>query len=480
MPARGKHDAHWLHHALEDARGNLGLVALGRAVHNPDLIASFAQILPHALEAGAAEEARHGDEGHDTAATAFGLAGNVLEHLACRPAPEVDVQIAKVLGMGSQVPGGQRLPVVQRRVLTAFARGTFYPPALALGLVFVRRIADHHGNGLLALHPVGGLALVADRGGEARKGAAVVFGIAQRVGDVHARGHLRQSACQGQHLGQHPQLRHGERAQLKFEGDQAPQCRLHGGWHRAWAFVFAHALGQMAQHTQQEGARARGRVGHGHAVGGQATRQRKARSAQRFVDQRDHRPDDFRRRVVRASLLAQVVVVDLREVFVEVQPGVGLALAQSRPVHRIQHPLQRAERRVQGAAGLLVVGQQLQRRADERGRVLQALGHLVQIGADRDATRPRHQQPEGDRLGVAIRELLVAGLGEEQSAPILGQRCQCFGLAFQRLDHLVAQQATEACGHLSELLRRPGRDGLPLKEEIEQGQQAGPRGQRCA
>ena len=70
--ARGEHDAHGLLHALEDARVDLRLVALRRAVDDPDVVAGAAEVVAHLLKAWTAEEAGHGDEADDAV---FGCAG---------------------------------------------------------------------------------------------------------------------------------------------------------------------------------------------------------------------------------------------------------------------------------------------------------------------------------------------------------------------------------------------------------------------
>ena len=151
--------------------------------------------------------------------------------------------------MRAEVPSRQRLPVIQRRVVAGLAGRAFYPAALPLGLVLVGRVADDHRDGLLALHAVGGLALLADGGGKAREAATVVVGVAQSVGNVHSWCDLRYRPRQGHHLGQQPQLRHGERAQLELERHHTPQRRLHGGRYRTRPFVVSNARRQMAQHA---------------------------------------------------------------------------------------------------------------------------------------------------------------------------------------------------------------------------------------
>ena len=116
-----------------------------------------------------------------------------------------------------------------------------------------------------------------------------------------------------------------------------------------------------------------GWVCHRHALIGDAARKGEPRPPQRFVDQANHAADDFWRGVVRTRELAQVVVVDLQKVFIEVQPGIAAALAEFRPVDDVEHALQREQRGGQRLACLLAVGQKLQRRADQRRGLLQLL-----------------------------------------------------------------------------------------------------------
>lgn len=70
-------------------------------------------------------------------------------------------------------------------------------------------------------------------------------------------------------------------------------------------------------------------------------------SAQHVIDQADHRPDDFGRRVIRAGLLAKRVVVNLQKIFIEVEPGVEFSFADRMPIHGVEHADQRAERRLE-------------------------------------------------------------------------------------------------------------------------------------
>jgi hypothetical protein len=66
-------------------------------------------------------------------------------------------------------------------------------------------------------------------------------------------------------------------------------------------------------------------------------------TAKHLVDQSNHCADDFGRRVVRAGLFSQVIVVDLEEILVEVKPSIGIALADRRPVDGIEYTRERAE-----------------------------------------------------------------------------------------------------------------------------------------
>ena len=72
--------------------------------------------------------------------------------------------------------------------------------------------------------------------------------------------------------------------------------------------------------------------------------QSEARRPQRLMHKRDHSLNDFRRRVIRAGLLPQLVVVHGEEVFVKVKPSVGIALADLAPVNLVEHARERRER----------------------------------------------------------------------------------------------------------------------------------------
>ncbi len=173
-------------------------------------------------------------------------------------------------------------------------------------------------------------------------------------------------------------------------------------------------------------------------------------------------------------------VVLLQEQLVEVQPGLRVALAELVPVDHVEHGRQRLERGVQRVLFVHLLGQQPQGRADQGVGLAQFLGRVVDAVLQRNLARLGHQQAEGHRLGVAVGELRVVGVREQQVAPVVLQSGQIGRLAGQLLDHLVAQQATEAGGDLGQLPRRAWRDRVPLVEGLEQGQQFGRRLQDLA
>src|SRR6185295_15116894 len=126
--ARGQHDAHRLLHALEDARVDVGLVPLRRAVDDPDRRAVAPQLLPHLLEAGTVQETCDGDEADDARAVlvaADRLAMTRAEYLERRPPPEIDVEVLQMLGVSADTPADRRRPQVHwRRRCRARPAGT--------------------------------------------------------------------------------------------------------------------------------------------------------------------------------------------------------------------------------------------------------------------------------------------------------------------------------------------------------------------
>jgi hypothetical protein len=130
--------------------------------------------------------------------------------------------------------------------------------------------------------------------------------------------------------------------------------------------------------------------------------------------------------------------------------------------------------------GRRVVGEQMQRSADQRFRVPKFLGHLVQALADRDALGARHQQAEGDRLGVAVGEGVVAGVRKKQLAPASSKVSQRLAVAFELFDDLVAKLAAQPRADPGQFLRGSWRRRLPLQKTLEQGDQALPAAEPAA
>ena len=249
-----------------------------------------------------------------------------------------------MLGMRAQAPFGQGRPKVHRRRSPRAA--LFHPSALPCRIHLVGRVADDHGDRLIPLDRVRLFSRIADGGEHGGKPRLLGVGVAQGVGHIEAR--LRQVApCprargrsphQRPHFRHQPQLRHGEGAELQFEPDQ-PMCRSPQGWTNCpRALIIGDRLGDFAQHAEKEGAGARRGIGDGDILGGKALMAAEQRGvAQSLVRQADHGLHYLGRGVVAAGLLAQGVVVNLEEVFVEIEPSIGLALGQGRPMHLVQH-----------------------------------------------------------------------------------------------------------------------------------------------
>ena len=205
-------------HALEDPRGDLGLVPLRRAVDHPHVVGGAAEVVAHPLEARPVEKAGHRDEADDSRVV-FRV---VVEHLPCRPAPEVDVEVAQVFGVRSDAPLARRHPCLKRRRQVRAAR--LHPAAQAPCLFLVGRVADHHHDRLLSLDRIGLSLRLRDR--LQHRGNPLQFdvGIAQRVGDEHPRRRGRRRSREVGQLGEDAQLRDRKRPELDLKCDET----LHG------------------------------------------------------------------------------------------------------------------------------------------------------------------------------------------------------------------------------------------------------------
>ena len=487
-------DAHGLLHALEDARRHLRLMPLRRAVDDPDLVRVPAQLRAHFLKAGSVQKPRHGDEGDDAPAVrraAFGpwwgaisdparsrvfdsCPSAIPEDLPRRPPPEIDVEVAQMLGMGADVPVRRRHPLAERSGDLVALRAALDPAAQALRLLLVGRIADDDGDLLLPFDRIGAPAGLAEGQEDLRQVLLLGVRVAERVGHEEPCGGYRVRVVEEcSQLREDTELRYREGTELHLEPDEAGDGGLDHRGHRPRTLIGRGRLRDPAQDAEQEGAGPGRRIGDGHLRRGEPLRQGEPLpGAQRLVDQPHHGPNHLGRGVVGARLLAQVVVVDAQEVLVEVQPGFRVALADGEPVHRVEHPREGGERGLQRRLVVGIVGEEAERGADEGVGVAQLAGHLVKATTQDDVARPRHQQAEGDRLRVAVREGFVRRAREQELAPVRREVRERGRAAPQLLRHLFAEQPAEAGGGVGQLPGRPGRLRLPLEEVGEQGHEA--------
>ena len=384
-----------------------------------------------------------------------------------------------MLGMGADVPVRRRHPPEERSGDLVALRTALDPAPEALRLLLVRRVADDDGDLLLPLDGIGTSARFPEGHENLRQVLLLGVGVAERVGhEEPCRGYRVRVVEERTQLREETELRHREGTELHLEPDEAGDGGLDHRGHCPRPLIVRRRLRDAAQDTEQEGAGPGRRIGDGHIRRGEPLRQGEPLPrAQRFVDQPDHGSDHLGRGVVRARLLAQLVVVDAQEVLVEVQPGFRVALADGEPVHGVEHPREGSERGLQRRLVVGVVGEEAKRGADEGVGVAQLPGHPVEAVGEDDVARPRHQEPEGDRLRVAVREGFVRGVREQEPAPVRREVGERGRAAPQLLRHLFAQQAAEAGGGVGELPGRTGRSRFPLEEVGEQGHEAVGRGQ---
>ena len=169
-------------------------------------------------------------------------------------------------------------------------------------------------------------------------------------------------------------MRDGERTELEFETEQPFRGSGDRRGNRARALILFHIGGDFPQRAEQERSCSDCGIGEGDVRRGEARRALEQRPAQGLIDEVDHRFDDFRGRVIGAGELAQPVVVDLEKILIEIEPGFGLVLAERRPVHFVRDEGQRAERGFQRLLIGFVLGQKVERRADQRVRSSQPDG----------------------------------------------------------------------------------------------------------
>ncbi len=248
----------------------------------------------------------------------------------------------------------------------------------------------------------------------------------------------------------------------------------------------------MLDDVQQVGTGAHRRVDHGHVVGREAERLAEA-VLEEPVDKFDHAVDDLHGRVVRAGLLAQLRVVDLQELLVQVQVRVvplALLVAGARlctgllelaPVDRANDAEQRVDRPAERAEA--VVGEDREGLPHEAVAFAELTGDLAdRLPLEADAVDPGEQQRKGDGLGVAVGELLVVGVWEQQLAPVSGEareRPAGVLLLLESLGDLVPQQPAQRGDAVDELGEGARGEGLPPQERVEHPGEAGAvRGER--
>ncbi len=227
--------------------------------------------------------------------------------------------------------------------------------------------------------------------------------------------------------------------------------------------------GDFSQRAEQERAGSDRWIGERDVRGGEPRRPLEERPAQGLIDEVDHRFDDFRGRLIGAGELAQAVVVDLEEMLIEIEPGLRLVLAERRPVHFVEDAGQRAERGFQRLLIGFVLGEKVERRADQRVRSSQPDRREFDPVLERNVEGLRHQEAESHRLRIGPSANCASlAFWEEQLAPVFLQMLQAAVASRHLLQHFVAQQAAEAGAGLRKRLgagRRLRRLGQEIRQE---------------
>src|SRR5260370_4988752 len=94
-------------------------------------------------------------------------------------------------------------------------------------------------------------------------------------------------------------------------------------------------------------------------------------------------------------------------------------------------------------------------------RLRELSGDLIEAGAQSDAPRASHEQTERNGLGIAVGELRVVGLREQQLPPVGGQSGKGRTAEGQLFGNFIAEQSTEASRDLRQFLCVSRRDRLP-------------------
>ncbi len=264
----------------------------------------------------------------------------------------------------------------------------------------------------------------------------------------------------------HAQLRDGVRAGLLLEADQ-PLRKLAELCSNDLA-IDARGASHLVDDLHQERSGSHGRVDHTQVRSSEAVTESEP-CAKDVVDEPHHEGDDRARREVRAGLLAQLGVVDGKELLVQGEVCAAGAVVQQVPVHGSDDAPQR-----------LYGGRDPPEHPPGREDV-QRLAHegvaLAEQSSDLfdrpilevDVLHPGEQEREGDRLRVGVGKLVVVEAGKQRTPPIVHEAGE-FGLAVpgsfipKRYSYLVAQQATEAGNVLDEPVKVPRRLRNPFKE----------------
>src|SRR5260370_33552301 len=104
-------------------------------------------------------------------------------------------------------------------------------------------------------------------------------------------------------------------------------------------------------------------------------------------------------------------------------------------------------------------------------RLRELSGDLIEAGAQSDAPRASHEQTERNGLGIAVGELRVVGLREQQLPPVGGQSGKGRTAEGQLFGNFIAEQSTEASRELRQFLCVSRRESTPPAEKVGQAQE---------
>jgi hypothetical protein len=241
--------------------------------------------------------------------------------------------------------------------------------------------------------------------------------VAERVCQEQAQGDMlgtgRVGFQQIDDLGGKPQLRDRERAELNLEADDPRESRADRRGGGALSLIVLDSLGNGLKDAKQKRPGAHRRVGEGdvrrrQSIGNAET----AVIAQRLINEPHHRGDDLGRRVIRASPFPKRIVVNAQEEFVEIKPRLGVALADRRPMHNVEHARQGFERGFQGGLVIDIVGQDSKRGSDKEICLPQQHCDAVETVRKDDPLGACHQEAKRDGLSITVGECLVRSVGE--------------------------------------------------------------------